>query len=160
MDRISRIYVSVRFPAIIFAYLLLRGVAMNSTHGQNESPVELIEDALVMGKLMEVDWTKRTARLDRFRQKPVKLRFGKELDETMLRFATEFVQIDGKGYLKAPDTDEEEWVHIHVKEVSVPYQSGEPKIYRRADDARMKSPFRSDEELQDFIDVIREGRHV
>lgn len=160
MDRISRIYVSVRFPAIIFAYLLLRGVAMNSTHGQNESPVELIEDALVMGKLMEVDWAKRTARLDRFRQKPVKLRFGKELDETMLRFATEFVQIDGKGYLKAPDTDEEEWVHIHVKEVSVPYDGSKAKVFRKeeweADTKAIDLSF----DVDDFNRIVREGRHV
>ena len=133
---------------------------MNSDHEQGKNRVELIEDALVMGRLMEVDWTKKTARLERFREKPVKLRFGKELDEEMRRFATQYVQVEGKGWLKGSDTDEEEWIHIHVNEVSVPYQSGEPKIYRRADDARMKSPFRSDEELQDFIDVIREGRHV
>ncbi len=133
---------------------------MNSDHEQGKNRVELIEDALVMGRLMEVDWTKKTARLERFREKPVKLRFGKELDEEMRRFATQYVQVEGKGWLKESDTDEEEWIHIHVNEVSVPYQSGEPKIYRRADDARMKSPFRSDEELQDFIDVIREGRHV
>lgn len=132
----------------------------NSDERQQEDTMELIEDALVMGTLMAVDWANKTARLDRFRQKSVKLRFGKELDEEMRRFATQFVQIEGSGYLRAPDTDQEEWVHIHVKGMSVPYQSGEPKIYRRADDAKMKSPFRSNEELQDFIDVIREGRHV
>ena len=134
---------------------------MNQAREQHEEDsVELIEDALVMGKLMAVDWAKGTARLDRFRSKSIKLRFGKDLAEEMRRFATEYVKVEGKGYLRAPDTDEEEWIHIHVNEVSVPYQSGEPKIYRREDDARMKSPFRSDEELQDFIDVIREGRHV
>ena len=79
---------------------------MNDAHEQREEEaVELIEDALVMGRLMEVDWTKRTARLDRFRQKSVKLRFGKGLDETMRQFATRFVQVEGSGYLKAPDTD-------------------------------------------------------
>ena len=63
---------------------------------QQEDSVELIEDALVMGKLMEVDWTKRTARLERFREKPIKLRFGRALAETMREYATQFVQIEGR----------------------------------------------------------------
>ena len=132
---------------------------MNDAHGQDENRVELVEDALVMGKLMEVDWANKTARLDRFRQKPVKLRFGKELDEEMRRFATEFVQIEGKGYLKAPDTDMEEWMSIKVESVSLPYQN-KPKPFRSADIELIGSPFESNEELQDFIQVIREGRHV
>ena len=131
----------------------------NHAHEQNESHVELIEDALVMGTLTEVDWANKTARLDRFRQKSVKLRFGKELDEEMRRFATEFVRVDGKGYLRAPDTDKEEWVHIHVKGMSVPYQN-KPKPFRSEDIEHIGSPFESNEELQDFIEVIREGRHV
>lgn len=135
---------------------------MSSAHEQHkEDSVELIEEALVMGRLMEVDWAKRTARLDSFREKPVKLRFGKELDEDMRRFATQFVRIDGKGYLKAPDTDREEWTHIEVKAVSIPYQ-GEGKVFRKAewekDLKKYGSLFRSNEELQEFIDLIREGR--
>lgn len=134
---------------------------MNSAHEQHEEDsIELIGDALVMGKLMAVDWTKKTARLDRFRQKPVKLRFCKELDEEMRRFATEFVQIEGSGYLKAPDTDREEWVHIDVVSVSIPYQ-GEGKVFRKAEwEKDLESPFKSNEELQEFIDLIREARHV
>ena len=129
------------------------------THEQDEIHVELIEDALVMGTLMAVDWANKTARLDRFHRKSVKLRFGKELDEEMRRLATQFVQIEGKGYLKSPDTDKEEWIHIHVKEVSVPYQN-KPKPFRGADIEHIGSPFESNEELDEFIQVIREGRHV
>ena len=132
----------------------------HAREGQQEDSVELIEDALVMGKLMEVDWTNKTARLDRFHQKSVKLRFNKAMDEEMRRFATEFVQIEGNGYLRAPDTDKEEWVHIEVASVSIPYQGGEPKVFRKADLEGMESPFRSNEELQEFIDLIREARHV
>ncbi len=128
---------------------------------QQEDSVELIEDALVMGKLMEVDWTKRTARLERFREKPIKLRFGKELNEEMRCFATHFVQVEGKGYVKAPDTDREEWVSIEVESVCVPYQ-GEGKVFRKEewekDLKKYGSPFKSNEELQEFIDLIREGR--
>ena len=134
---------------------------MNDSHEQQkEDTVELIEDALVMGSLMEVDWAKRTARLDRFRQKSVKLRFGEALDETMRRFATEYVKIEGKGYLIAPDTDKEVVVSIDVKKVSIPYSDNKPRIYRSADSELMKSPFESNEELQEFIETIREGRHV
>lgn len=135
---------------------------MNHSHEQKEEEiVELVEDALVMGKLMAVDWTKKTARLDRFRQKSVKLRFGKALAETMREYATQFVQIEGEGCLRAPDTDKEEWVDIEVKSVRVPYQ-GEGKVFRKEewekDLKKYGSPFRSNEELQDFIDLIREGR--
>ena len=135
---------------------------MNHAHEQQpEEAVELIEDALVMGKLMEVDWTKGTARLELFREKPIKLRFGKALAETMREYATQFVQIEGDGCIRAPDTDREEWVSIEVKSVCVPYQ-GEGKVFRKEkwekDLKKYGSPFRSNEELQDFIDLIREGR--
>ena len=128
---------------------------------QQEDSVELIEDALVMGKLMEVDWTKRTARLERFREKPIKLRFGKALAETMREYATQFVQIEGDGCIRAPDTDKEEWVDIEVRSVCVPYQ-GKGKVFRKEewekDLKKYGSLFGSNEELQDFIDLIREGR--
>ena len=130
---------------------------MNHAHEQDETGVQVIEDALVMGNLMAVDWTNKIARLERFREKPIKLRFGKELDEDMRRFATHYVQIEGKGYLKR---DIERWASIDVERVSLPYEGNEPKIFRSADSALLESPFESNEELQDFIQIIREGRHV
>ena len=136
---------------------------MNHAHEQDESQVELIEDALVMGKLMEVDWTNKTARLEQFREKPIKLRFNRALAEDMREYATQYVQIRGKGWLKAPDTDKEEWVDIEVKSVCLPYQ-GKGKVFRKEewekDLKKYGSPFRSNEELQEFIDLIREARHV
>ena len=136
---------------------------MNHVHEQDENRVELIEDALVMGKLMEVDWTNKTARLEQFREKPIKLRFGRALAETMREYATQYVQVRGNGWLKAPDTEWEEWVDIEVKSVCLPYQS-KGKVFRREewerDLKKHGSPFRSNEELQDFIDLIREARHV
>ena len=127
---------------------------------QQEDAVELIEDALVMGKLMEVDWTKRTARLERFREKPVKLRFGKELDEEMRRFATQYVQVRGKGHLKAPDTDMEEWVSIEVESVSLPYQSNGPKEPFRGVVHWRPDPASPDDikEMEEFMKAIREAR--
>ena len=133
---------------------------MNHAHEQQpEERVELIEDALVMGKLMEVDWTKKMARLDRFRQKSVKLSFSKELDETMRSFATEFVQIEGKGYLKAPDTDVEEWVSIEVESVSLPYQ-GKGKVFKKAEWAADAKAIDQTFDVDDFNRIVREGRHV
>ena len=127
---------------------------------QQEDSVELIEDALVMGKLMEVDWTKRTARLERFREKPIKLRFGKALAETMREYATQFVQVDGKGYLKAPDTDREEWVSIEVENVSLPYQSNGPKEPFRGVVHWRPNPASPDDikEMEEFMKAIREAR--
>ena len=82
---------------------------MNHSHEQHEEDsVELIEDALVMGKLMEVDWAKRTARLDRFRQKSVKLRFGQG-SSTRRCAASQPNIVQGRGQaaiMRAPDTDE------------------------------------------------------
>ena len=131
----------------------------NHTHEQDESHVELIEDALVMGTLMAVDWANKTARLDRFWQKSVKLRFGKELDEEMRPFATQFVRIEGDGYLKAPDTDKEEWVHIHVKEVSVPYKN-KPKPYRSAEWEADTRAIDLSFDVDEFNRIVCEGRHV
>ena len=132
---------------------------MNDAHEQDEVPVELIEDALVMGKLMEVDWTKKTARLDRFRRKSVKLRFDKALDEDMRREATQYVQIKGKGYLKAPDTDMEEWVSIDVEAVSIPYESGKPKKPFKGVDWRPYPAASEDvKEMKEFMKAIREAR--
>ena len=127
---------------------------------QQEDSVELIEDALVMGKLMEVDWTKRTGRLERFREKPIKLRFGKALAETMREYATQFVQVDGKGYLKAPDTDREEWVSIEVENVSLPYQSNGPKEPFRGVVHWRPNPASPDDikEMEEFMKAIREAR--
>lgn len=127
---------------------------------QQEDSVELIEDALVMGKLMEVDWTKRTARLERFREKPIKLRFGKALAETMREYATQFVQIEGDGCLRAPDTDKEEWVDIEVKSVCVPYQNNGPKKpFRGVAEwgVRPSTPEES-KEMEEFMKAIREAR--
>ena len=134
---------------------------MNQARKQHEeNSVELIEDALVMGKLMAVDWAKRTARLDRFRQKSVKLRFGQKLDEEMRRFATQFVQVEGKGYLKAPNTDKEEWIHIHVKDVSVPYDGSKAKVFRKAEWASDASATDKTFDVDEFNRIVREGRHV
>ena len=137
---------------------------MEHTQKQDEDiVVEIIEDALAMGTLMAVDWANGTARLDGFRRASVKLHFDKSLNEEMRRFATQYVQVWGKGWLKAPDTDSEEWVRFEVQRVCVPYQ-GKGKVFRKdeweKDLKKYGSPFRSNEELQEFIDVIREGRHV
>lgn len=131
---------------------------MNDAHEQQEEEaVELIEDALVMGRLMEVDWTKKTARLERFREKPIKLRFGKELDEEMRRFATQYVQVEGKGYLK---TDTERWESIDVEKVSLPYQEGKAKKPFRGV-AEWGVPMRTPEEskeIEEMMKAIREAR--
>ncbi len=138
----------------------------NHTHKQNKNPDEFIEDALVMGKLMAVDWTKKTARLERFSRKSVKLRFSKELDEDMRHLFTKFVKITGKGNLNKDD----EWTSITVDTIegdrhwSQPFDmsdiSKSPKIFRSADGLLIDDPFESDQDLQEFIRVIHEGRDI
>ncbi len=132
---------------------------MNHAYEQEDS-VELIEDALVMGKLMAVDWANKTARLEQFREKPIKLRFVKELDEEMRRFATQYVQIRGKGRLKAPDTDMEEWVSIAVESISLPHDGSKPKKPFRGV-AEWGVPISTPEkskEMEEFMKAIREAR--
>ena len=131
----------------------------NHAHEQNESHVELIEDALVMGTLMEVDWANKTARLEQFREKPIKLRFGKALDEDMRRYATKYVQIRGKGCLKAPDTDMEEWESIEVKSVSLPHDGSKPKkAFHGVNWRPYPAPPEDVKEMEEFMKAIREAR--
>ncbi len=133
---------------------------MSSAHEQHkEDSVELIEDALVRGSLMEIDWAKRTARLDRFRQKSVKLRFTRALDDEMRKFATEFVNVEGSGLLKAPETEREEWVYVDVENMYIPYQ-GKGKVFRKDEWAKDTRAIDTTFDVDEFNQMIRESRRV
>ena len=58
-------------------------------------------EALLHGRLMEVNWAKRTAELHCYGDGCVRLRFGPEFDDAMRRLATRYVEIRGKGRITA-----------------------------------------------------------
>ncbi len=65
------------------------------------SAVEDIEviDTLLRGWLNEVNWRKRTAQLHDFEGGYVKLTFDADFDLEMLRLATQFIEVRGRGHL-------------------------------------------------------------
>lgn len=139
---------------------------MSHPHEQDLNPSAPTEEAVVWGYLMAVDWTKKIARLEPRGNKPVKLHFGSELAGEMRRFATLYVKITGRGQFDTLDA--ENWSSIQVESIdggrswAKPFDISEldhaPKIFRAADD--VDDLFESDEEFEEYIRVIYEGRHV
>ena len=133
--------------------------------GQPNNPVQ-VEKASIWGYLRAVDWTNKTARLERIVGKPVPLKFGDELAEDMRRFATEYAQIRGEGVISAAD---DEWVSVNVTSIEGdrdPYkpfdmeeflaQPSKPFDFK----ALPQLPPDDDFDVDDFNRIIREGRNV
>ena len=122
----------------------------------NASPTTGTIDAHVQGRLMEVDWSRRTGQLHRFGDDPVPLRFEAALDDDMIRGATRFVIIRGQGCLKAND----KWDWVQVQEIEVPrswkddLKGKEPKVFDPDKVVTASEPFDVDE----FIRTIHAGR--
>ena len=131
----------------------------------NREKVVHYERTIVQGNLMEIDWARNTARLERRGSKPVPLEFDDRLNGDMQRYAKQFIKVIGTGTL---DITEDEWVNVKVEEVigdRSPYEpfdirelNRNPKVFH-AEDMRDVSLFESDEELNDFIRIIRESRN-
>lgn len=133
--------------------------------GQSNNPVQ-VEKASIWGYLRAVDWTNKTARLERIVGKPVPLKFGDELAEDMRRFATKYAQIRGEGVISA---DDDEWVSVNVTSIEGdrdPYkpfdmeeflaQPSKPFDFK----ALPQLPPDDDFDVDDFNRIIREGRNV
>lgn len=132
--------------------------------GQSSNPAE-VEKASIWGYLSAVDWTNKTARLERIVGKPVPLTFGDELAEDMRRFATKYAQIRGEGAIGADD----EWVSVNVTSIEGdrdPYKPFDMEEF--LDQPRKPSDFKAlpqlppddDFDVDDFNRIIREGRNV
>lgn len=123
------------------------------------------EETVVQGYLMEIDWARNTARLDRHGDESVPLEFDDKLNGDMQRFAKQFIKVNGSGTLNVTD---DKWVNVKVEKIIgdrspyEPFGLGEldrnPKVFRSGD-MRHVALFESDEELNDFIRVIRESRN-
>ena len=129
-----------------------------------QDPVH-VEKASIWGYLRAVDWTNKTARLERIVGKPVPLKFGDELAEDMRRFATEYAQIRGEGVI-GPD---DEWVSVNVTSIEGdrdPYKPFDMEEFlaqpRKPSDfkALPQLPPDDDFDVDDFNRIIREGRNV
>ena len=128
-----------------------------------QDPVH-VEKASIWGYLRAVDWTNKTARLERLVGKPVPLKFGDELAEDMRRFATKYAQIRGEGVISAAD---DEWVSVNVTSIEGdrdPYKPFDMEEFL----AQPRKPFRFEDlkppsepfDVDEFNRMIREGRDV
>ena len=119
-------------------------------------------EAHLHGTLSEVDWGRRTARLRQHGGTPVPLRFGADLDEDMLRLATQYVEVEGEGCIEA---DDERWTSVDVRRITGTRSCFEPFDLGELD-GKAGFVFGRDEvvtvsDLYDhaeFMRVIREAR--
>ena len=119
-------------------------------------------DAMLQGRLMMVDWKRRTAQLHNYGQPDVRLRFDAALDEEMQRRAMTYVEVRGRGRFAVDGS----LVDFHVGQLKGTRSSREPfdldelsntsnqKIFDPENVVRASEPFDVDE----FMRIIREGR--
>lgn len=119
-------------------------------------------DASLQGRLMMVDWKRRTAQLHNYGDDYVRLRFDAALDDEMRLLATQYVEVRGRGRFVADGS----WVDFHVEQLEVARSWQEPfdldkllndpapKIFDPEQVVRTSEPFDVDE----FMRAIREGR--
>ena len=121
-----------------------------------------VEEALVYGWLKMVNWDRRTAQLHRYRDRYVPLRFDPDLDDEMRRFATQFVEIRGKGLINRNDRWQWIWVEQIVEtpswndpfDMEAFLNNPNPKIFDPETIVTASEPFDVDE----FIRTIYQGR--
>ena len=123
------------------------------------------EEALLYGWLREVNWDKRTAQLHDYSDEYVSLRFDDALDDEMLRLATQYVEVRGKGRFNSRD----EWTAVHVEHLSETRSWSEPfdlEVFLNEPDPKIFDPDKvvtidlTDEEWEAFDRAIREGREA
>ena len=121
-------------------------------------------DAVVLeGWLKEVNWDRRTAQLHQFGGEYVRLRFDAALDDEMLRLATRYIEVRGRGRFNRND----EWATVDVEQVSETrswqrpfdleafHNHPSPKIF---DPEKIVAIDLTDQEWESFDQAIREGR--
>lgn len=127
-------------------------------------PLALAEPVLLYGRLQEVDDNQRTARLYQYGDEPVNLRFAAGLDAAMLSLTNQYVKVAGHGHFERPEV----WPTIQVEQISRVSCQGQPfdlagflnrpnpKLFDPDRVVTVSEPF----DVDDFIQVIREGRDV
>ena len=119
--------------------------------------------ALLEGWLKEVNWDRRTAQLHQFGGEYVRLRFDAELDDEMLRLATRYIEVRGRGRFNRND----EWTTVdveRVREVRSWQQPFDVEAFRNNPSPKLFDPEKivaidmTDDEWESFDRAIREGR--
>ena len=110
-----------------------------------------------------MSWDRRTAQLHQFGGGYVRLRFGAELDDEMLRLATRYIEVRGRGRFNRND----EWTTVDVEQVRETrswqqpfdleafHNHPSPKVF---DPEKIVPIDMTDEEWESFDCAIREGR--
>ena len=136
--------------------VLRRPAATRATSEANE--------ALLHGWLYEVNWDKGTAQLHDYTGEYVQLRFAEGFHGDMLRLATQYVEVRGRGRFNSKD----QWTTVEVQNLKAARTYGEPfDVEKFLNDPNPKTfdpeavvtasvPFDVDE----FMHGIREGRGV
>lgn len=132
--------------------------------GRERSVATRSERALLHGWLKQVNWARRTAQLHRYEREYVQLRFDAALDDEMLRLATQYVEVRGRGQFNKDDS----WRTVQVEQVNGTRSWREtfdleafrnnpnPKIFDPDKVVTASEPFDVDE----FLRIIYEGRDV
>ncbi len=128
------------------------------------TPEQITEDALLHGWLKEVNWASGTAQLHDYSGGYVRLQFEPSLNDEMLRLATQYVDVRGRGRFDRDDA----WGSVYVERVSEtrswrePFDLGafrnnpHPKIFDPEKVITASEPF----DVDHFIRAIHEGRDV
>ena len=123
-----------------------------------------LTEALLHGWLYEVNWDKGTAQLHEHSGEYVRLRFARDFYEDMLRHATRYVEVRGRGQFN----DNDQWTTVEVQQIKAargwvePFDveaflnAPNPKTFDPDKMVTASEPFDVDE----FIRGIREGREV
>ena len=123
-----------------------------------------VTEALLHGWLYEVNWDKGTAQLHEYSGEYVQLRFAGDFHEDMLRLATRYVEVRGRGRFN----DNDQWTTVEVQQLKAARTSAKPfdvetflndpnpKIFDPERVVTASEPFDVDE----FIRGIRDGRDV
>ena len=129
-------------------------------------PTALPEKAAIWGYLRALDWTHMTGRLEQIMGKPVPLKFADGLAEDMRHYANQYALIRGKGVL---DEIADEWICVSVHKITGTRNKFKPFDKQELLASPVK-PFNpetlpslppdDDFDVDEFIQIIREGRNV
>ena len=126
-------------------------------------PMTAAMEALLYGRLLEINWQNGTAQLHRYGEPVVPLQFEPGLNETMRQLATRYVAVRGEGRI----TTQGEWVEVAIREI-VAEPSQIDAFYARpprAFDPQQATGFYRDDaddpvDIAEFVRSIYEGRDL
>ena len=138
-------------------------VIPRTTRSRPPSVIPMNKEASLRGRLLEVNWSSRTAQLHNYGESPVYLRFGIELSDLFREYATRYVTVRGTGRFNSND----EWQDVTVREI-VAERSIRDEFYAREpvvfDPDKATSFYDHDDDapvdIEAFIRVIYEARDI